>query len=187
MKKHAFVLAALIAAASVQAQTQTPEPIYMTTAAGATHLNLDCTGATSCAAGDTGAKLVGGYQFGNGLSLELGYIAFGKFRAADGTLGLSVKPTAFLVGGAYALPLSSDWGMNLRLGAAHVKTKVTAVSGSLSGNDSESKVKVYAGLGLNYAVSKTIKIELGVDSTESEYAGEKGSIRLVSLGATFSF
>ncbi|WP_457419588.1 outer membrane beta-barrel protein [Roseateles sp. P5_E7] len=187
MKKHAFALAALIAAACAQAQTQTPAPIYMTTAAGASHLNLDCTGATSCDASDVGAKLVGGYQFGNGLSLELAYIAFGKFRAADGALGLSVKPTAFLMGGAYALPLSSDWGLNLRLGAAQVKTKVTAVAGSVSGNDSESKVKVYVGAGLSYAVSKTLKIELGADSTEAEYAGEKGSLRLISLGATFSF
>lgn len=187
MNKHAIVLAALIAAASAQAQTQAPEPVYMTTAAGASHMNLDCTGATSCDASDVGAKLVGGYQFGNGLSLELGYIAFGKFRAADGALGLTVKPTAFLLGGAYALPLSTDWGLNLRLGAAHVKTKISAVAGSLSGKDSESKVKVYAGVGLNYAVSKTVKIELGADSTQAEYAGEKGSIRLISLGATFSF
>ena len=42
-------------------------------------------------------------------------------------------------------------------------------------------------MGLNYAITKTIKIELAADSTESEYAGEKGSIRLVTLGATFSF
>ena len=135
MKKHAFILATLIGAASAQAQAQANEPIYMTTAAGASHLNLDCTGATSCDASDVGAKLVGGYQFGNGLSFELGYIAFGKFRATDGALGLTVKPTAFLLGGAYALPLGTDWGLNLRLGAAQVKTKISAVSGSLSGND----------------------------------------------------
>lgn len=185
MKKHAFVLAALIGAASAQAQTTAP--VYMTNAVGATHLNLDCAGTTSCDASDVGAKLVGGYQFGNGLSFEIGYIAFGKFRAADGVLGITVKPTAFLLGGAYALPLSTDWGLNVRLGAAHVRTKVSAVSGSLSGKDSESKVKVYAGVGLTYAITKTVKIELGADSTQAEYAGEKGSIRLISLGATFSF
>jgi OmpA-OmpF porin, OOP family len=187
MKKHAIVLAALIGAASAQAQAQSEAPVYMTNAVGATHLNLDCAGATSCDTRDVGVKLVGGYRFGNGLSLELGYVSFGEFRAADATLGLSVKPTALLLGGAYALPLGTDWGLNLRLGAAHVKTKIRAVSGTLSGADSARKVKVYAGVGLNYAISKTIKIELGADSTEAEYAGEKGSIRMISLGATFSF
>lgn len=186
MKKQAIMLAALIGAASAQAQ-QPGEPIYMTTAAGVSHLNLDCTGTTSCDASDAGAKLVGGYQFGNGLSFEVGYVGFGKFRATDGALGLTVQPAAFLLGGAYALPLSTDWRLNLRLGAAHVKTRIRAVSGTLSGKGSEGKVKVYAGVGLAYAISNTVKIELGADSTQSEYAGEKGSLRLISLGATYSF
>ena len=69
MKKHAIVLAALIGAASAQAQ------VYGTVAGGATHLGMDCTGATSCDTSGTGVKLVGGYAFGNGFSLEAGYIA----------------------------------------------------------------------------------------------------------------
>jgi len=187
MKKHAFILAALIGAASAHAQVRSEEPVYLTVAGGTSHLNLDCTGATTCDSGDTGVKLVGGYEFGNGLSLELGYLSFGKFRAADGVLGLTVKPTAFVLGAAYALPLGTSWGLNVRLGAAHVKTKISAVSGSLTGKDSESKVKVYAGAGVTYAVSKTVKLELGADSTEAQYAGEKGTIRMFTVGATFAF
>lgn len=40
---------------------------------------------------------------------------------------------------------------------------------------------------LTYAISKTVKFELGVDSTQAEFAGEKGTLRLISLGATFAF
>jgi OOP family OmpA-OmpF porin len=181
MKKHAIVLAALIGAASAQAQ------VYGTVAGGATHLGMDCAGATACDTSGTGVKLVGGYEFGNGFSLEAGYIGFGKFSAADGTVGLTVKPTAITLGGAFALPLGSDWGMNVRLGVAQVKTKASATVGALSGSDSESKAKVYAGVGVTYAISKTVKIELGVDSTQAEFAGEKGTLRLISLGATFAF
>ncbi|RZL31230.1 MAG: hypothetical protein EOP35_22485, partial [Rubrivivax sp.] len=183
MKKQAILLAALFGAATAQAQVQASEPVYITVAGGTSHLNLDCAGATTCDSGDTGLKLVGGYQFGNGFSLELGYFSYGKFRAADGTLGLTVKPTAFTLGRAYALPLGADWGVNLRLGVAHVKTKVSAVSGTLTGNANESKAKVYAGAGITYAISKTVKLELGADSTEAEFAGEKGTIRQFSLGA----
>jgi OOP family OmpA-OmpF porin len=98
-----------------------------------------------------------------------------------------MKPTAITLGGAFAMPLGSDWGMNVRLGIAQVKTKASATVGSVSGSESESKAKVYAGLGVTYAISKAVKFELGVDSTQSEIAGEKGTVRLISLGATFSF
>jgi len=181
MKKHAIVLAALIGAASAQAQ------VYGTVAGGATHINLDCTGASTCDTSATGVKLVGGYDFGNGFSLEGGYISFGKFKAADSGAALTLKPTAFTLGGAFAMPLGSDWGMNVRLGIAQVKTKADATVGSLSGSDSESKAKVYAGVGVTYAISKAVKFELGVDSTQAEFAGEKGTLRLISLGATFAF
>lgn len=181
MKKQAIILAALIGAASAQAQ------VYGTVAAGASHLNVDCTGTTACDASGSGAKIVGGYAFGNGFSLEAGYVSFGKFRAADATASLEAKPSAFTLGGAFALPLGNDWGLNLRLGVAQVKTKVSAVVGTLSGSDSESKAKLYAGLGVTYAISQAVKLELGVDTTQAEYAGEKGNLRLVTLGATFAF
>jgi len=187
MNKQAIVLAALIGAASAQVQAQATEPLYVTVAGGVSKLNLDCAGTTSCDASDTGLKLVGGYQFGNGLSVELGYLSFGKFRAADGQLGITVKPTAITLGGAFALPLGTDWGFNFRLGLAQVKTKVSAVSGTLTGNANESKAKTYVGAGITYAVSKTVKLEFGADATEAQFAGEKGTLRQFSLGATFAF
>lgn len=186
MKKQAIILAALIGAASAQAQSN--ESFYVTAAAGSTHLNVDCTGTTSCDASDTGGKLVGGYKFGNGFSVEFGYASFGKFKFADSIDTGTLKPTAILLGGAYALPLNSDWGVNLRLGVAQVKTKgdVTRVNVG-SGSVSESKAKVYAGVGVTYAISPAVKLELGVDSSEAEIAGQKGAVRLISLGATFAF
>lgn len=181
MKKQAIVLAALIGAASAQAQ------VYGTVAAGSAHLNVDCTGATTCDKSDTGVKLVGGYGFGNGFSLEAGYISFGKFSGSDGTISAKIKPTAFTLGGAYALPLGSDWGMNVRLGVAQVKTKIDAAVGAATGSDSQSKAKVYAGIGVTYAVSKEFKLELGLDSTDAQYSDLKATVRLISLGATYAF
>ncbi|MFG6428749.1 outer membrane beta-barrel protein [Roseateles sp. LYH14W] len=185
MKKHAIILAAVLAATAAHADQQAHG--YIGTAGGATHINLDCTGATSCDASDTGAKLFGGYNFGNGFSLEASYMAFGKFKGADGTMSLTIKPTAIALGAGFALPLSTDWGMNFRLGVARVKTQASATVGAASGSQSESKAKVYAGLGVAYAISNTVKLELGVDTTEAQFAGEKGTLRLVSLAASFAF
>jgi OOP family OmpA-OmpF porin len=181
MKKYAFVLTGLMAATAAQAQ------FYGTVAGGASQINLDCAGTTSCDNKGTGFKLVGGYEFGNGFSLEAGYVSFGKFNAAVDGIGLTAKPTAFLLGGAFALPFNESWGLNARLGVAQVKTKIDARVGAASGSTSDSNAKAYAGLGLTYALSKTVKFELGVDSTQAEFEGEKGTVRLVSLGATFAF
>jgi OOP family OmpA-OmpF porin len=185
MKKYALEIAAALAAGAAHADE--PARAYLTLAGGSTHLNLDCTGATSCDKTDTGGKIVGGYSFGNGFSLEAGYWSLGKARGSDGSLSATIKPTAFTVGGAFSLPLSNEWGMNFRLGAAQVKAKVDASAGSISGSTSESNTKVYAGVGLTYAISPAVKLELGVDSTQVEFSGEKGTLRLISVGATFAF
>lgn len=79
MKKHAILLAALIGAASAQAQ------VYGTVAVGGSHLNIDCTGTTSCKSDNTGVKVVGGYAFGNGFSVVLGLGA----RQVAGAAGAS--------------------------------------------------------------------------------------------------
>lgn len=186
MKKQIIAIAALAAAAAAHADAQSP--VYVSVAAGATHASLTCTGAAvKCDTSDTGGKAAVGYDFGNGFSLEAGYMSFGKFGASNATSSATLKPTAFTLGGAYAFPLGNEWGMNVRLGAAQVKTKGEATQGNQSGSTSETKTKVYAGVGLTYAISSNVKLELGLDSTEGQIAGEKGNLRLISLGATFAF
>lgn len=185
MKKYALVIAAALAAGAAHADE--PARAYLTLAGGSTHVNLDCTGATSCDKTDTGGKIVGGYSFGNGFSLEAGYWGLGKASGSDSASSGTLKSSAFTIGGAYALPLSNELGVNLRLGAAQVKTKADVRSGAIAVSTSETKTKVYAGVGLTYAISPAVKLELGVDSTEGEVAGQKGTLRLISVGATFAF
>lgn len=188
MKKYAYALTTAIAALLAgTAHAGQPAHAYVGIAAGTSHINVDCTGATTCDKGNTGGKVIGGYDFGNGFGLEATYISFGKAKAADATSSATLKPSAFMVGGVYALPLSSDWGMNVRLGIAQVKTKGEGRSGTLAGSISETKSKVYAGLGITYAVSSSVKLELAVDSTQGQLAGEKGTVRLITAGATFAF
>ena len=111
----------------------------------------------------------------------------GKARAADSTLSATLKPSALVLGGAYALPLGSNWGMVVRLGVAQVKTKAELVAGAQQGRASERETKVVAGVGVTYAISSSVKLELGLDSTEGHFSGGKGTVRLISLGATFAF
>jgi opacity protein-like surface antigen len=185
MKKYAHALAAALLAGAAHADQ--PAYAYVGIAGGASHISVDCTGATSCDKTDTGGKFTAGYNFGNGFGLEGAYVSFGKAQGSDGLSSATLKPTAFMLGGVFSLPLSNEWGVNLRLGAAQVKTKVDARQGSLTGSRSETKTKAYAGVGLTYAVSPSVKLELAVDSTQGQFADEKGTIRLITAGATFAF
>jgi predicted porin len=186
MKKYAFALAAAALAAGTAHADQGAHG-YVGIAGGASHISVDCTGATTCDKTDTGGKFTAGYDFGNGFGLEGSYVSFGKAAGSDGSLSATLKPTAFMLGGVYALPLSNEWGVNLRLGIAQVKTKVDARQGTAAGSASETKTKPYAGVGITYAVSPSVKLELAVDSTQGQFAGDKGTVRLVSFGATFAF
>ena len=196
MKTHAFVLAVLFAASAAQAAPATEtatNPFYVTAAAGSTHLNADCAGTTSCDNSGTGGKLVFGYSFGNGFSLEGSYINFGKAHAGIAAIAgipagtVTLKPSALVLGGAYALPLGSDWGMAVRLGLAQVKTRTKFTFGTQRGDAAESETRLVGGLAVSYALNSSVKLELGMDASEAQMSGQKGSVRLVSLGATFAF
>ncbi|MGM9484511.1 outer membrane beta-barrel protein [Roseateles sp. NT4] len=187
MKKYAFVVAALFGAATAQAAEPNPSAFYIGAAAGSTHLNVDCTGTTICDSSDNGRKLMGGYSFGNGFSLEGSYINFGKAHVGNAASSIRLKPSAFVLGGAYSLPLASDWGMVVRLGVAQVKVRADLIDGPQQGSASESETQLVAGVAVSYAVSNRIKLELGVDSTKAHFEGQTGNVRLISLGATFAF
>lgn len=192
MTKTALTLAALaLAASAAHAQTSTqpssqPSP-YGLLSIGQGHLNASCSGLQACDRNATGGKAVLGYAFGNGFSVEGGYANFGRFHASQGAVGLNARPEALSLGGAYTAALTPDWGLTGRLGVARVRTKIGADVGVLSGADSESKTQPIAGLALNYALSPTTRVELGVDATRAQYQGERSNVRLVTLGARMSF
>lgn len=193
MRKIAISLAALALAAAAQAQTARPggsinaAHSYGLLSLGQSHLNTDCTGLNACDRNALGGKAVFGYGFGNGLSLEGGYTNFGKFHASRGPLGLNARPEALHFGGAYSANLTPEWGVVGRLGVARVRTKLNAEVGTLGSSDSESKTQPIVGVGVNYALTPTTRVELGVDTTRAHYLGERHNVRMVSLGARMVF
>lgn len=160
---------------------------YVGIGAGASHLNGDCTGTTSCDTSGNSIKVYGGYGFGNGLSVELGYLDFGKATATVGGINGSIKTSGLLLGGAWRAAFSPDWGGSLRLGLANVKTEVNASGGGASGSASETTTQPYFGFGIDYALSKNAKVELGADFSRSEIQGSKGDVRAIGIGVRFDF
>lgn len=156
---------------------------YMNGNVGVTHLEANCSGAGTCDHNDIGYKIVGGYKLDTHLSVEVGYISFGKAHAR--VLGSDVDIATQALYGAAALRgnlLPNMTGV-ARLGVAGVDAKATNALGS----STDSSAKAYLGLGLELAFDKQLKGLLELDFTNSEVANQSGSVRMLSIGLQYNF
>ncbi len=186
MKKQmlaALAVLAFSAAASAQ--------MYGSVSAGVSKQNIDCTGATTCDDKGSAFKVLGGYKFMPNLAAELGYFDYGKVKGADSGATLEAKTNAWGAGVAYHMDFTPSWTGVARLGAARVKTKLTATLGSLSGSDSDTNTALYGGLGVGYRISPTVSIDGAWDFTKSKYnkngVDESWNVNALSVGVTFGF
>ncbi len=192
MKKR-FILggAALLLAAGAQAQ------VYIGGAIGPSKIDIDCN--ASCDDGDTGYKIYGGLPLANkvlpGLALELGYIDFGKVSDSTGVLGVrayhDIEVSAFTFAGALRANFTPALAGVGRLGVAYVdgKTTVGGAAGPFGARSSESSSEIdfYFGLGLEFALTKQLKLTGAADFTSYDTGRESGDARLLSVGLQYSF
>lgn len=189
MKK--FLLTALLAATAGVAQAQ----MYVAGTVGLTRIGTDCTGTDTCDNTDAGGKVVLGYALFPSVAFELGYIRFGAAKATvynayiDYPVVMENRAKAMTVGVALKSALSPSVDGVLRLGVAKVKSVVPV---SLPGYGqlaeySESKTKLYAGLGLDYAFSPSLKGVVSADFSKGEISGERATLRLLGVGFQYDF
>jgi len=178
MKKVLF--AAALAAACGVASAQG----YAGALIGLAKINADCPIGASCDDSSTGMKVYGGYEVAPNIAVEVGYTSFGKVKVSGAGGSLEVKGTAFVVNGAFRFPLATDFTGVARLGLASVKGKY---SDTLGGSESESKIKLYTGLGLEYDIAKDIKLIGAFDLSNVEVGGDSGTAMLFGAGVQASF
>jgi len=179
--------ALLVLMGSAQAQTPVTPGGYMFVAAGASHFNNDCTGVSNCKNNGTAFKLGGGYRTASGLAGEALVIDFGKSTATASGIDMAIKARA--IGGGVALhaAMGSSFSAVVRLGIASVKM---TGEGSFSGftvSTSDSSVQPYAGIGVAYNVSPTMRLEAAWDSTRGKLEGETGRVSALTVGLGVSF
>lgn len=183
MKKLAIAIATLASLLSTSAMAGG----YVGAGVGASHINVDCTGIASCDDTGTGGKVYGGYEFGGGFGAELGYVNFGKAKAADAGLTADIKVDGFYAAAAFRAPLGQDFGLTARLGVASLKTKISASMGGFSGSDDETHTDAFFGIAGDYAITKNLKIELSADFSKAKFDTEKASVRSINAGIRFDF
>ncbi|RZI74184.1 MAG: porin family protein [Pseudomonas sp.] len=169
-------LTAFAGAASAQA--------YVGGTVGFSNFSVDCPSFNNCDKQDTAFKVYGGFTLAPHWAIEAAYIDFGSTTATVGPVRTyNVDTSAFIVNGAYRWDFSPKWAGVARLGLASVNSDLASIVGS----DSDSPIKLYAGLGIEYAVAKNIKIVGALDLTAFEVGGSDGSLNAVSGGIQFSF
>lgn len=178
MKK--ILLAAALAASCGLASAQG----YVGALVGLTSIAIDCGPGESCDDSDTGYKLYGGYEVAPNIAIEVGYTDFGKVTASAGAYNAELKGTALSLVGAFRVAFSPEFTGVARLGLASVKGKV---SDNLGNSASDSNIKLYTGLGLEYAMSKDIKLVGAFDLTNVEVDGDSGTAYIAGIGAQIGF
>ena len=184
MKKTILAVAAV--AVTLFSSTAFAES-YVGGAIGQGRINLDCEGAPTCDNSDTGFKIFGGYKFMPNMAAEVTYFNFGKAKAADTDLSLSLKSSAFGVGVAFIGDFAPQWSGVARVGIASVRVKADATLNGASGSESDSSTNAYVGFGLGYEISKGLSVTADIDLTRGKIVGESGNLRMISVGLRQSF
>lgn len=183
MKKLALAIAAM---ASLTASTAFAQA-YVGGGIGQGHLNIDCSGASSCDTSSTGYKLFGGYKFTPNIAGELTYFDWGKADISGSGATLKLRGKGVGIGAAFSGNFATQWSGVARVGIVSNRLKADATLGSLAGSDSESSTNAYAGVGVGYEFSKNLSLTAALDLSRAKIDGESGNIRLVTVGLTYGF
>ena len=183
----AFVIPAMAQSSSIPANGRP----YFGAAIGESKVNAGCDAGVNCDRTDTAAKIYGGWEFPNHFAAELTYANLGKFKADNGVDFSEAKGSWWGLGGAYRPDFGNGWGGVARLGAAYTEGKVDYSLGGVGGSETRNDWHPYYGLGVNYEISKGVKLEADWDntqiSTRAQGISSTNYVNTYSLGASFAF
>ncbi|MEY2839708.1 MAG: hypothetical protein RJB60_2007 [Pseudomonadota bacterium] len=185
MKKVLFAAALSAACGLASAQG------YAGAVAGLSKAKLDC-GANICDDSSVGVKVYGGYEVDPNASIEVGYINFGKakIKFKNSTTTADIKGSAFVVTSAFRFPIAAQLNGVGRVGLARVTGKLATDAPGVK-NTSTTSIKLYTGLGLEYAIAKNIKLVGSFDLTGADVeigtSSESNTVFLLGGGVQAAF
>ncbi|MGC4061668.1 MAG: outer membrane beta-barrel protein [Aquabacterium sp.] len=173
---------------------------YVGGALGQGHWGGDCpqvSGADiSCDDSSVGGKIYAGTDLSPYVGLEAGLIRFGRFKLDASVGGVeqvsgNAKVDALTLAVALRTPTYSDFRGIGRLGVATVRVSGGAnMSGLVTsdlGNSSDTSTQPYIGLGVEYDLTKDVKLTGSIDTTKANVIKDNESVRLISFGAQKTF
>jgi opacity protein-like surface antigen len=159
MKK---LLVALIASAAAMGAVHAEGTPYVGVGVASADHNYSIAGAsnTSGTGYKASAKVFGGYDFDQTFGVEAGYTDFRK-SSTNYTVNNVAGRTessgdAFYVAGKASAALNEQVSLFGKLGVTRVKNDISSTTASLSGSD--NKTGLYAGVGVQYKLSKQVAL-----------------------------
>lgn len=200
----------LFAAAASQFAAASDSGWYVGGNVGPSYANIDEVNVTSTLLGsgftttafddderDTGYKLFGGYQFNRYFAVEGGYFDLGEFgftatTLPAGTLDGRIEVDGWNLGLVGIIPVTERFSAFGRIGAQYADTqdrfRGTGSVNVLNPDPEESETNYKAGLGLQYAISRSVGVRLEVERYRiNDAVGNDGDIDLVSVGLVYRF
>lgn len=157
------LLALGFAAGAAQAQ------VYGEVALGSGKTSKLCQGLSPCDDTDVALRLTLGYALSDELGVEASLMRLPKVKAGDDRLGLRATPQGLGVGARYKILLTDKVSANLRAGLALNQLKQERwATGTAGTSQRERKVQPYLGAGLNYALTQTYSVGVGLDVTRAK-------------------
>lgn len=188
MKKIAVagLLTAMMAAASAQ--------VYVGGAVGQARVNLACEDYNlGCDKTDTGHKLYVGHKFNPLIAIEAAYVNFGKATRGytDGGYDIteSFEASGPIVAAAFRYAAHPQLSLVGRVGFSFLSTKYKSHGPNypFGSSTTDESVQGYLGLGVEFALTKNLRLTADADFTTAEVMDEKGSVRLLSAGLQYAF
>lgn len=210
--KRLFVVAAMSAAvSSVHAEG------YAGAILALTRLDIPCEASVPCDRKANGGRIYFGSRLSDASRIDLGvgaidavefgYMKLGTaktvgtattyvFDPDDQTIVTPVTvPTtartqsdALTIAAVMHFPVTTNLSFAARAGAAYVTTTVKRTQDGLSsGSRSESHLRPYVGLGVEFDIPQWVKVVGTFDATQFEVNGKKGSAQLMGLGLEKAF
>ena len=152
---------------------------------------VDCVASFPCDRSATHFKLTGTWRFADAWDAQLAYIGAGRFQGGDpipagGEFGGTFRLDGVALSAGYRWDFAPQWSAVARLGAASMRTRFEYAN-ALAGDVSESTVQPFAGIGIGYAITPTLRVGIDYDLTRFKVHTRNGSLRMLGLAAQYSF
>jgi predicted porin len=179
------IIAAAAVTLAMLASTSAWSQAYVSLTGGTSHAAVDC-GTDSCNKNSGSFKLVGGYDFGNGVAAELMYHDLGKVTVHD-VVDIDLKGSVWGLGGAYRAKFGSGFGGVARIGYGFATGKIDSVGYS----SSHQSQHPYFGYAVTYDITKNFQVEVDYDNSQVTHEVEgittSTTVNSYMIGAGYTF
>ncbi len=175
-KSFKFALATVAAAAAMSAQAA---EWYVGGSIGGTEWRADTPLSDKS---DTGGKLFVGVGLHTNFAIELGWADLGGAKVANVIPTGSIKGDGAFIDLVGRLPVANNFSLMARVGAFNGRSRVSGVPLA-----DERGTDVKYGLGVGYAVNKSLTVRGEWERYRFKLAGSKPDVDLWSIGLVYGF